>query len=68
MSLFNLLSVYLVYSISIKFGGIGTFCPKHQTRKIDKIHKDFELYRVFMHNFVANCPNIPDIYIIHKKN
>ena len=25
---------------------------KNHTRKIDKIHKDFELYQVFMHNFL----------------
>ena len=25
--------------------------PKNCTRKIDKIHKDFELYHVFMHKF-----------------
>ena len=26
--------------------------PKNHTRKIDNFHKDFELYKVFMRNFL----------------
>ena len=43
-------------------GVIETFwAQKIQTKKIDKIHEDFELHYVFMYN-------IPNIYIIHKYN
>ena len=35
--------------------------PKNQTRKNDKIDKDFELYQVFMHN-------VSIIYIADQKN
>ena len=38
--------------------------PKNQTRKIDKIHKDFELYQAFMCQTVLKFSNI---YIIYKK-
>ena len=30
--------------------------PKDHTKKIDKIHKGFGLYQVFMHNFM--CQNV----------
>ena len=30
--------------------------PKNDTRKVEKIHKGFKLYQVFMHNFL--CQNI----------
>ena len=39
--------------------------PKVYTRKIDKTHKDFELYQLFMCIFWASIPNI---YIYYKKN
>ena len=60
--------------------GIRTFCLlghilglgvlrysglKNQTRKINKIHRNFELFQVFMYQTV---PIIPKIYIILKKN
>ena len=49
---------------SIQFEGISTFCPlwyfwvgllahfrlQKSSKKNDKIHKDFELYQVFMYN------------------
>ena len=42
--------------------------PKNCTRKIDKIHKDFEQYQVFMHNFLYQNIWIFPLYIIYKKN
>ena len=46
-------------------GFLGNFGLKNQTRKIDQIHKDFELCQVFVCQTVLIFPNI---YIIHKKN
>ena len=38
-------------------GSIGTFChTKSRQEKLLKIHKDFELYQVFIYNFL--CQNI----------
>ena len=37
---------------------------KNQTKKIDKIHKHIKFLSII---FVANCPSIGNIYIIHKK-
>ena len=64
----------------IQIAGIRTFCLlghilglwalryselKNQTRKINKINRNFELFQVFMYQTVLI---IPKIYIIHKKN
>ena len=43
------------------------FGPKNHTRKIDKIHKNFELYEFLMHNYL--CQTVPifsDIYHSQK--
>ena len=46
-----------------------TLGPKRHTRKFREVHKDFELYQVFMHNFLyQNVLLIPIIHIAHKKN
>ena len=37
---------------------------KNHTRKIDKIHKDFELYQVFKHNFLYKNVWIFPLYIL----
>ena len=43
--------------ISMLVRGIGrVWAQKNHTRKIDNIHKDFELYQVFMDNFL--CQNV----------
>ena len=42
--------------------------PKNHTKKNDKIHKNFELYQVFMHNFLYQNAWIFSLYIAHKKN
>ena len=45
-------------------GALGQFGLKSQTKKIDKIDKDFELYQVFMCQTVLIFPKI---YIVTKK-
>ena len=47
-------------------GALKHFKPKNQTRKTDKIHKDFELY-FFMYNFLWQTVLIFPIYILFKK-
>ena len=64
---------------SIQYESIRTFCPqghisvlsvlghfrlKTQTKKIDKVHTDFELYQVFMYQTVLIFHNI----YIYKTN
>ena len=41
--------------------------PKNQTRKIVKIHKSFELYQVFMYNFLCQTVLIFLIHILVTK-
>ena len=41
---------------------------KNHTKTIDKIHKDFELHQVFMHNFLCQNVWILPLYIAYKKN
>ena len=40
------------------------FDEKHHTRKIDKLHKDFEKYQFFMHNFQGQNVRILRLYIL----
>ena len=63
---------------SIQFEGISTFCPlgyfwvgslahfrlQKSNKKNDKIHKDFELYQVFMYNL---CGLIFPIHLLFTK-
>ena len=38
--------------------------PKNHTRKIDKIHKNFELYQVFIYNFLDQNLPIFSLYML----
>ena len=51
------------------FRVFGDFVPKKQTKKFDKIHKDFELYQVFMPNVLGQNARVFAlyIYITYKK-
>ena len=53
----DLSSDSLSESSSVVYNSIHLLGPKNQTKKIYKIHKDFELYQVFMYNFL--CQNVP---------
>ena len=44
----GVLAHFVLWDIMWGYQHILSF--KNQTRKIDKIHKDFELYQVFMYN------------------
>ena len=46
---------------SFKFNILNSI---NHTRKSDKIHKDFELYQAFMHNFLSQNISIFPIYIL----
>lgn len=46
------------------FGFEGLETPWTQKISQEKLSKIFYLYQVFIHN----CPNVPNIYIIHKSN
>ena len=46
---------------SFKFNILNSI---NHTRKSDKIHKDFELYQAFMHNFLSQNVSIFPIYIL----
>ena len=52
------------------WGHQDILAKKDHTRKIEKIHKDFELYQVFMHNFLGNyIPIFPlDILLTRRVN
>ena len=67
---------------SIQIGGIRTFFPlehtlvwrnwdiigsKNQTTKIDKIHKDFELYQAFTYNFLSQTVPVFPIHMSFTK-
>ena len=67
---------------SIQVEGIRKFCllgyfltwgyldflgPKNQTRKINEVHKAFELYQVFICNFLWQTVLIFPIYILFTK-
>ena len=41
------------------WGLLAHVVQKNHTRKINKIHKDFELYQVFIHNFLSQNVLIP---------
>ena len=41
--------------------GWGYLGPKNHARKIDNIYKDFQLYKVFMHNFL--CKNVSKLLL-----
>ena len=41
--------------------------PKDHPPKLDKIQKDFELYQVFMHNFIGLYGRIFPLYILLKR-
>ena len=49
-------------------GVLANFGSKNQTRKIDKIHKNFELYQVFMYNSVPNGSNISQSLYYSQKD
>ena len=51
----NLRDVFPLGHIS-GLGVLGNFVLKNQTRKIDRICKDFELYQVSLYNFL--CQNV----------
>ena len=60
----------LAHFFSCVFLGLGVlahFSTKIKQEKLLKTHKDFELYQVFMYNFLCQhvliCP-----HIIHEKN
>ena len=38
--------------------------PQNHTREIDKIHKDWELYQVFMHKFLFQNVQILPLHIL----
>ena len=40
---------------------------KNQTRKFVKIHEDFEIYQIFMYNFLCRTVLIFAICVIHKR-
>ena len=45
--------------------GIGTsWAKKNYTRKVNKIHKGFELYQVLMHNHLGQSVPIPSNCIL----
>ena len=52
---------------SIWFGGMEHFWPKNHRRKIEKIHKDFELYQVFIYNFLSQNILILPNHILTKR-
>ena len=58
---------YFAHGSHFDLGVLGHLRLKNMTRKNDKIHKDFELYQVFMCQTVLILLNIYR-YIIHKKN
>ena len=62
---FAWISVVLVeYWCSLSFGGIGkVWIQKNHTRKISN-HKGFELYQVFMHDFLYQNILIFPLYIL----
>lgn len=43
------------------------FGPKNYTRKIDKIHKNFELYEFLMYNYLCQTVPIFSAYILFTK-
>ena len=38
--------------------------PQNHTREIDKIHKDWELYQVFMHKFLFQNVQVLPLHIL----
>ena len=50
----------------LDLGVLGHFGTEIKTRKIVKIHKDFELYQVFMYNFLCQNVLVFSIYILFK--
>ena len=57
------MNIWVVYNI----GALRNFGSKNQTRKNDKIHKEFELYQLFMYNFLFQTVLIFPIYILFTK-
>ena len=48
-------------------GILKHFGSKNHTRKIDKIRQDFELYQVFMYNYLCEIVPIFPMYILITK-
>ena len=57
------MNIWVVYNI----GALRNFGSKNQTRKNDKIHKEFELYQLFMYNFLCQTVLIFPIYTLFRK-
>ena len=57
---------------SMQVGGIKTYQAHKIAPKISNIHKNFDLYQVFMHNFHTRMSQCSShyiyIYIVYKKN
>ena len=53
--------------VLLGLGVLGHFGLKNKTRKIVKIHKDFELQHIVMYSFVLKCPNTLNIYYSQKE-
>ena len=53
--------------VSARFTTSGILGLKNQKRKIAKIHKDFELYQVFMYNVICQTVPIFPIYMLFTK-
>ena len=61
-AVFRLYAKYDMQLVIYDWWVLGHFKPKNHTRKIDKIHKDFELYQVFIHNLRSQNVPIPQLY------
>ena len=46
---------------------LGYLGPKNRSKKISKIHKDFELYQLYMHNFLCQNVSILPLYKLLTK-
>ena len=59
----------VVYNLEVSayFTNSGILSPKNQTRKIVKIHEDFELYKVFLYNVLCQTVLIFPIYMLFTK-
>ena len=58
----------IIIQVSIyNMGILGDFGPKNRTRKIDKTRKEFEIYQVFMCNFLCKTVLIFLIYTLFPK-
>ena len=49
---------------SIYVGVLEILSQKNHTKKISSIHKDFELYQLFMHNFLHQNVLMFPLYIL----